>query len=99
MAIELTDEMRKAVLDEICLRDGHTVDLTNLLGSNSSMVGPEGQLPHIVCSRCKRVWLVVETPALDYETAEENAVTQLASETPFRKRIEELRDRRKAQKK
>lgn len=103
MPIEITDEMRRAVLLEMCAQQGHQLDVSQAVGSasgeqtNDEVRGPdESRLPFICCIRCGRVWLVVETGADSYEEAESGAFEQLHPETPFRKRIQELRDKRRS---
>ena len=74
--VELTDEMRQAVHDEDCFRLGHTMETRNAVMWNNSnfndgqLYGPNGRIPHLNCSRCGRVWLVVgDEPGSDYEDA------------------------------
>lgn len=71
MAIELTDETRKAVHDEDCARLGHQLNIANAMlwedNSGGRVRGPAGKLAHIKCDRCGQVWLVIEVPGLSYE--------------------------------
>ncbi len=100
MAVELTEEIRRAVMLEMCANEGHVLDVSKALGATDNQFtaevrGDGSHLPHLRCSRCGRVWLVVETGAESYEQAEEGAFAQLNTETPFKKRINELREKRR----
>lgn len=102
MAIEITDEMRRAVLDEMCALEGHVLNINTAIGR-----GPQGQepmsirarnedeLPHIACSRCGKTWLVVEEPGEGYEAAEAALQSSLKATDDLSKRITEIRNRRK----
>jgi len=97
--IELTDEIRKAVLAEMCTNQGHQFALANAVvaASESNRVPniqiKDWKLPHITCSRCGMVWVVVDVPAPTYEAAEEMIRAGAKSTT----RIDELRKRRREQ--
>jgi hypothetical protein len=70
--IEITDETRRAVWDEDCQRLGHNFRFEQLLQTENRhpvLRGPVGQLPHLLCDRCSRVWLLVEDSGVDYADA------------------------------
>lgn len=101
MAIEITDEMRRAVLDEMCATKGHVFNVNKALGRGDQgqyiidVRGPsDDELPHITCSRCTKVWVVVEVPGESYEEAETSFLDQLKANTPIAKKTKERRDRR-----
>jgi hypothetical protein len=101
MAIELTDEIRKAVWDEFCQENGHQLNFSYMVGRmNGQSVQieqtDEGLLPHIFCERCGRVWIVIDESYPDYETAEDAMFTRMKVADAGRKRIQAIRDRRAA---
>lgn len=77
MPIEITDELRRAVHDEDCAEHGHVIDFNGAFQRLStdphgglSLEGPdEATLAHLHCSRCSKVWLIVEDPGNDYADA------------------------------
>lgn len=95
MAIELTDEMRQAVLDEICAELGHIVDIAHLFSTDPNQshhrlpepIGPEGKLPYVDCQRCKRVLGVfIATESRTYAEAEQAVGSMLRDRTQLEKR-------------
>lgn len=79
MAIEVTDEMRRAVYEADCAAHGHILDTSSAVGNDGdvhperytpSVIGPDADtLPHIRCQRCTKIWLVIEDPGDDYADA------------------------------
>lgn len=98
MAIQVTDEMRQAVLAEICATTGHSVELGSMLGATPDdpsgprgipmrPIGPEGKLPHIWCDRCKKVlgvFIAIEDD--DYDKVEQRLAGMLRDKTELEKR-------------
>lgn len=76
--MEVTDEMRTAVLVAECERYGHVPNIDQAI-SNDPTVHPDeliirvradpGVVPHISCRRCGHVWLVIDDPGLGYDDA------------------------------
>lgn len=103
--MEITDEVRAAVLAEQCATAGHILDISELIG-NDAAVNPEEMtvrvkarrddtIAHIRCKRCGRVWLVV-VDGPSYDDAEDALNAQLALE--HRRRLRrEVRAERAAQ--
>lgn len=97
--IEVTQAMRLAVYAQDCARLGHVVTLDNALkfdGLVGRVEGPEDQLPHLTCMRCTKVWLVVEAPGDDYDTAEADLNTKLRPEYRVTRKERKERRERKA---
>lgn len=74
MAVTVTEEMRRAVYEEDCRRNGHLVSYDNAMlfevGTEGARVaGPDGKQAHITCRRCGKVWLIVEEAADSYQAA------------------------------
>lgn len=78
--IQVTDEMRQAVHEDDCVRDGHTLDSQGMivLNDKSTKVGTlradiggpdDASFPHVRCVHCGVVWLVWPEPLADYDTA------------------------------
>lgn len=95
MAIEVTPEMRAAVYEADCKARGHIWDTTNMLSATDEIL-PEStngypttvvraqdatQMPHLKCSRCERVWLVMDEPGNDYEDAVARAINRVGGDT------------------
>lgn len=83
MAVTITDEMRRAVHEEDCRQLGHILSTDRALrldGRAGHVAGPDGQQPHITCVRCQKVWLVIEEPADDYDTATQQLDARLLPE-------------------
>lgn len=72
--IEITPEIRQAVLEAECERLGHRLSTDNALTwadtRGGRVRGPAGQMPHLVCDRCDRVWIVVARDGRTYQQAE-----------------------------
>lgn len=80
MAIEVTEEMRRAVYTADCEAQGHIMDISNAVGVTRAhgvagtyapdVLGPDDEtLPHLSCRRCGRVWLVIDESGVDYPDA------------------------------
>jgi hypothetical protein len=102
MTVEITDEIRRAVWAEECQRiGGHDID-DRAAFSWSAGTGQAGQrladtdeqLPHLVCRRCGRTWLVVPLEGVDYDDAERALYALLQGDTQLAKRIVRHRSRR-----
>lgn len=68
--IEITPQLRQAVLDSECERRGHVLNTKNALAwddNNAQVIGPGEQVPHLLCDRCARTWLVLEESGTDYD--------------------------------
>jgi len=76
--LQVTPNMRRAVYEEDCQINGHIYNFSDLLGGRDvgeeevqvvDLIGHDDKIPHIHCSRCNKVWLVVEVPGIDYDDA------------------------------
>lgn len=78
--MEVTEEMRAAVLAAECERYGHIIDINEAI-SDDPTVYPEEHtvtirareddtIPHLKCQRCPTVWLIIEG-VHGYDAAEE----------------------------
>lgn len=76
--MDVTDEMRRAVLGAECDRLGHLMDISEAIsndvdeaGENTIRVraGTPGREPHLFCKRCDLVWIVVAEPGHGYDAA------------------------------
>lgn len=95
MALEVTDEMRKAVYEADCAAQGHIPNYNNIFLNGSPAPGtPEDVLPHIFCIRCRKVWLVIDEPADDYESAEDAILNRMKTTDPGRQRLKTLKQQR-----
>lgn len=104
--MEITDEMRAAVLAEKCERNGHVPDISQLV-SNDPHVYPGEQtirvrakqddtIPHVSCKSCGWVWLIgADGPS--YDAAEDNLNTQLAPKNRRKARREVRREKAAAE--
>lgn len=79
MPIEVTDEMRRAVYAADCEKDGHLLSIRECI-SNDPEVHPDRntptvratdpeRVPHLLCQRCRKVWLVIEDSGDGYDDA------------------------------
>ena len=96
MAIEVTDEMRAAVIAELCANQGHTL----LINAQNQSIGEilygtePDELPHIKCSRCGKVWVMSPIPRDNYDTAESALLEYLTPENEVRSYVLGMRERR-----
>ncbi len=88
--IQVTPEMRQAVLDLICAEQGHIVRVDNVTdwSTRSGKVQgpsgpwPQGPMPHLFCGRCGYVWIVVAKSGRNYTQAERRFRQRLAPSDP-----------------
>jgi hypothetical protein len=69
---QITDEMRRTVLEEECGLNGHFLALDRMVSAPDGRVwvrGPQGQEPHLRCTRCHLAWIVVAEPGRGYSDA------------------------------
>lgn len=100
--MEITPEVRRAVLIEECRRLGHQVDLDQTLdwrdgGGQDLINDPEAdRLLRLQCRRCEMVLaIVIPTHGYDYESAEATVYAMLRPEHPLAKRIARLQGKRR----
>ncbi len=78
MTIQITDEMRRAVLLEMCETQGHAYSLQNILRTNVDDVhthlyigvDENNVLPYVSCLRCEKTWILIDEPGDGYDDAE-----------------------------
>lgn len=96
--MEITDEMRKVVREELCRENGHQLRFNNLLDHTYSafISGQErDDLPHVTCTVCPRVWVLVEEDsATTYDEAEAKLQSRLKATDDLSKLITEIRNKR-----
>lgn len=100
MAIEVTEEMRRAVYAADCDRLGHQLNFRTLMttGSRGALMqigafDPDAS-PYVKCERCGQVWILIEQPGETYEAAEEAVLGMLRPTADLAKRITERRKAR-----
>lgn len=95
MAIEVTDELRRAVYAADCERLGHWYDMGAIVGHTDDVLpeNPTGlptavlrapdptQMPHLLCRRCGKVWLVIDEPGDGYDDAVEKVTRRMGGPT------------------
>lgn len=89
--MQISDEVRAAVLAEQCETQGHDLVMNNVqtgagqTGDRVIMtVGCDGnRSPHVVCARCDRTWLVLEHGAIGYDAAEADLIERLGDDDPY----------------
>jgi hypothetical protein len=84
MAIEITDEIRHAVLAEMCETSGHIVNTIEAVGFDDNnrpgiRTSDPDKLPHMYCNRCGITWIVIAENGANYDDAD----------TKFRKRLKD----------
>lgn len=85
--IILTDAMRDAVHTEDCVLLDHLLTMVNAFEYSrgyAKLSNPDGLIPHIKCTRCGKVWLIVENEGRDYRDAEAQFNGQLKTPKPPR---------------
>jgi hypothetical protein len=95
--IVVTDEMRRAVMQEICREQGHAVSLMNLSSGNGDLQVRSADaelLPHIFCSRCKLTWVILGEPGEDYDDAEMKLRERVYKSDPINKRPERRQNKK-----
>lgn len=71
--IVVTDEMRQAVYSIDCGMYGHMIDIMGMLSPTGQVeAATANAVPYLSCHRCHKVWVIVETPGVDYATAVDN---------------------------
>lgn len=84
--IEITPEIRQAVMDAECALVGHLLrfdSVSKFEGRNGRIEGPvPGQMPHIFCSRCDHVWIVISKDGKSYNAAERQFRKRLNQSDP-----------------
>lgn len=104
MAVELTDEIRQAVLDEQCAALGHDFDVSTAITGDGNTDGPPRMKvgssrnpdhgPHLRCLRCRRAWMVIEVGVVGYDAAEADLIGRLPAGDPLAEQAKARRDRR-----
>ncbi len=89
--IEITDEMRTAVLAEMCDREGHFIGFNEALGPDEKdhttvKNRDPDKLPHFYCTRCGLTWIVVEQAAANYDDADTKFRGRLKDDDPQKTR-------------
>lgn len=102
--MELTDAMRRAVLTDLCARDGHNFTTITALTNGEPQPGGATSVlilntrnhntPHLKCERCAHVWLLVELDAHDYDTAEQELIDRLRDDDSLAAKLRERRELR-----
>jgi len=101
--VVLTDRIRRAVFKEICDKQGHQYDTSTMLtgaqdGTPRMVIGSEKdplKMPHLSCSRCGRVWLVIADSGKDYEDAEQKLTNRLSTDDVMAQEMKRRRDHRR----
>lgn len=72
----IDEATRAAVLAAECAGKGHIHLFENMLGASQNggstdiIAAPDpSQMPHVVCRRCGKVWIVIETTGCCYDDA------------------------------
>lgn len=102
--IEITDEIRRAVHEEDCVVLGHMFDFSNVVrlgpdrNGSTMRARDEDALPHLTCTRCSRVWIVLPTATAGrgYDDAERVLYGMLRAEGELARRIVRNHGRREA---
>lgn len=99
--MEITDEIRRVVRAEECQRlGGHDIDAgpaftwTGIERPVQNLADDQETLPHLLCRRCGRTWLVVPLEGADYDDAERALYGLLQGDTELARRIVRTRTRR-----
>lgn len=99
MAIEITDEIRRAVYAADCDRLGHQISIREAVrvdqrGRSGVTSADNLKLPHLICARCEQVWIVLPAEAATYEDGERIAYGQLRADAELSRRIVRQRGQR-----
>lgn len=102
--IVVTEEMRQAVYAADCKALGHIFDVSvgygpqsdpDVISSRPDEFGEDTMLPHIICRRCPRVWIVMaDQPSNSYEEAEQKVVERMKSSDSFTKLVKDRQEHR-----
>lgn len=86
-APEITPEIRDAVHRLECQEQGHDVTFGNMVRAGTGpepnrmrVIGPAGQLPHVLCMRCGAVWMLIDedgTESYGYDAAHQKLKDKL----------------------
>lgn len=94
-------EIRQAVYEQDCNESGHIFNFDPVISADETVkrvrvigVTPDNKLPHITCSRCGHVWIVIPFSGHDYKQAERQLYSLLKSDNLFAKLIVRLIGRR-----
>jgi hypothetical protein len=106
MAIEITEELRQAVHEDDCEHLGHIFNLNMIFGALPGETGPistgaavitgpnDTTFPHLKCSRCGHVWLVIPESGKTYDDAAQNLKSKLTdpeSIQPAKRKTKEIK--------
>lgn len=105
--MEVTEEMRAAVLAAECDRHGHLIDIDEAISADPDLGDPNEHtvtirsreadtIPHIRCKRCPTVWLIVQGAA-GYDAAEAELNDRLQPKHRRKLRRERRRERAAAE--
>lgn len=103
MVIEITDEMRQAVYEDDCEREGHQPNISTMFGPPIEgipsvlveVIGPNDEtFPHVSCNRCGYVWLVLPQAFKTYDEAVQhlNSVLRDPESTKPKKRKKKVKE-------
>ena len=98
--MEITEEMRRVVHLEDCEELGHQLDYSAARTKRPGGPGVDVEatdslhLPHITCTRCGLVWIVLPQPGWGYDDAERAVYGLLRAEAPIARSIARNRGRR-----
>lgn len=97
MAIEITPEIKQAVLDQLCVEQQHFfyIQVVATTAPNTVTSGEPDKMPFISCQRCGRVWVIAPDSKGDYDAAEETVINALTDQTELKTRLIAMRNRRK----
>lgn len=94
--VEITPEVRRAVLSEVCEKEGHQIDFQSAWSFEKGVLHTRDDLkfPHLRCARCGATWIVLPTQGYDYEDAERNLFQHLDARAEFSRKIARNRVKR-----
>ena len=68
--IVVTNEMRQAVYAADCATMGHLTSISGAVDRAGQVAGESAAaVPFLTCIRCHKVWVVIDTPGVDYAAA------------------------------
>jgi predicted molibdopterin-dependent oxidoreductase YjgC len=98
--MEITPEIRQAVLDAECVTRGHEVNVYEAIRPSGPTIAgavasdDDLKLPSMSCQRCGRTWVVIPAEGTDYEDAERRLFAMLSPESNVAKDLLLNRSRR-----